>query len=339
MMQLDYPWRLNEMGAFIDRHSGELVLNRHLEEVGAWKGLSVAELRHRDVDLSRQLMHCRPYMDVGYVAAASLLIRADVARTTGIWRDFFIHFDDVEWCMRIAQSGQRIVVSARSLIWHLSAAAKVPTWVLYYDNRNILYLVQTHGVPEDVRTVRKRILLKALYYAVVGHTELANLHIAAIDDFAAGRAGKKDIQLNTRYRPNGQIAAVFDDQQIRRVLIPWTINMQATGIQEDFIRIQQKQSNIEIHFIMPPEGKPLWQLPNVHFVGLPRQRLKRIIRYLAMRGHYDLVLQSDYQKLPLLSLLGARILFVNDEGFFLRPPLTVKEIWETVKQVMSRWLG
>jgi hypothetical protein len=58
-----------------------------------------------------------------------------------------------------------------------------------------------------------------------------------------------------------------------------------------------------------------------------------------MRGHYDLVLQSDYQKLPLLSLLGARILFVNDEGFFLRPPLTVKEIWETVKQVMSRWLG
>ena len=57
--------------------------------------------------------------DVDYVAAGSLLIRADVAKQAGIWRDYFIHFDDVEWCLRIGKMGHRVLASAKSLIWHL----------------------------------------------------------------------------------------------------------------------------------------------------------------------------------------------------------------------------
>ncbi len=339
MMQLDFPWRLNEMGAFVDRHCGELVLNRHLEEIAAWKGLTLKQLRTMDVALNKQLMHCRPYMDVDYVAAASLLIRADVAREIGLWRDFFIHFDDVEWCLRITRSGRRILVSARSLIWHLSAAAKVPTWVLYYDNRNVLYLVKDHGNVADVALVRRRVLLKALYYTLVGHAELAELHIDAVDDFTAGRKGKKDIRLATKYRPNGEIGEIFRDPSIRRVLVPWSVNMQAGGIQAPIMRVMCERKDLEFHFLLDPLGSRHHQLPKAEHIFVPRTAWKRWLRYVGLRGKYDLVLQSDYRKIIPLSWLGSRVLFVNDEGFYLRTPLAVAEVWQMLRKILARWAG
>ena len=121
MMQLTYPWRINEMGAFVDRGRGTLLLNRHKKNVPALRGKSLRDLMSSEIDLSQSLEHCRPWMDVEYVAAASLLIRSSVARSAGVWDDYFIHFDDVEWCLRIAGMGHRIAVSARSLVWHLPA--------------------------------------------------------------------------------------------------------------------------------------------------------------------------------------------------------------------------
>jgi GT2 family glycosyltransferase len=79
--------------------------------------------------------------DVDYVAAASLLIRAEVAKKAGLWEDFFIHFDDVDWCLRIKEMGHRVVCVADSVIWHLSAAQKPITWARYYDVRNMLFLL------------------------------------------------------------------------------------------------------------------------------------------------------------------------------------------------------
>jgi GT2 family glycosyltransferase len=339
MMQLDYPWRINEMGAFVDHHSGTLFLHRHFEEIPSWKGLEVAQLRHKDVDLSKHLMHCQPSMDVSYVAAASLLIRADVARKSGLWLDFFIHFDDVEWCLRIAkQTGKRVLVSARSLIWHLSAAAKVPTWVLYYDARNILYLVKAHGSGlADICQTKRHLLKKALYYALIGHSELAELQLDAVDDFQAGRMGKKAISLKTIYKPNSQIPAIFEDPSIKRVLVPWTINLQATNIQATLISLKSKRPDIQLYYTTMPHGAPLWQSPHSEFVHLPSNRFRRLLYYARMRGSFDLILQSDYHKVIPLSWLGARILFVNDEGFFLRQPLHLAEVIRSLRRVISLW--
>ncbi|MCK5877102.1 MAG: glycosyltransferase family 2 protein, partial [Candidatus Marithrix sp.] len=184
MLQLDYPWRINEMGAFIDRVTGKLILSRHLETVPSWQGSSAQDLLEKDGDLTKHLVHCQPYMDVEYVAAASLLINAKVAKQAGIWRDYFIHFDDVEWCLRIADMGYRVVVSAKSLIWHLSAIAKIPTWILYYDNRNVLDLLKNHGAsPTDLKNLQRYILKKAVYYHIIGKPDLAQLHYDAVDDF------------------------------------------------------------------------------------------------------------------------------------------------------------
>ncbi len=336
MMQLDYPWRINEMGAYVDRGLGQLMLNRHLEEIQPWQGRPVNELLQTTADLSKQLMHCQPYMDVDYVAAASLLIRADVAKQAGLWRDYFIHFDDVEWCLRIRDMRHRVVVSAKSLIWHLSAAAKVPTWVLYYDNRNILDMLKMHGAsPAHLHNVKTYILKKAVYYHLIGKSDLAQLHHDAVDDFNSNQLGKKAIRLDYQYQSNDKVASVFADNKIKRVLLSWTANLQATGMQEALIQACLQRPELQVECLTVAGITPVFQLPNPSFVTFPASRLRRYWYYWRLRNHYDLVIQSDYEVFPLVSWLGKEVLFINDEGFSRRPCPQWKNVW----QAGWRWLG
>ncbi len=338
MMQLDYPWRLNEMGAFFDSATAKLFFNRHMEEVMNWKGLSTDELLKNDADLTRHLMHCRDFMDVDYVAAASLLVRSEVARSAGLWLDFFIHFDDVEWCLRIGKTGHRVLVSAKSLIWHLSAAAKVPTWVLYYDNRNVLYLLKEHGAaPDDLTKTGRRVLKKGLYYTLIGKTEFGGLFFSAFDDFITNKTGKRDISLSFRYRSNKLIDEVFKDSSIRHILIPWTVNMQATGIQEPLVKAMKERDDLKIDFVITPEGFRICQLPWSKFISLSNYKIFRWIQYFFLRGKYDLVLQSDYFIHPGLSWLGSDILFINDDGYCRTKPPGLKSLYMAALSLMSRW--
>ncbi|RKZ43080.1 MAG: hypothetical protein DRQ41_06160 [Gammaproteobacteria bacterium] len=333
MMQLDYPWRINEMGAFIERTMGTLILHRHLEDIAPWQGRSVQELLNVKADLSQHLMHCQPYMDVEYVAAASLLVRAEVAKKAGLWRDYFIHFDDVEWCLRIAKMGHRVVVSAKSLIWHLSAAAKVPTWVLYYDNRNVLDLLKTHGAnKQDLRLLKRHILKKGLYYSLIGKSDLAQLHYDAIADFQAGHYGKKAIKLAYTYQNNTRIKKVFLDPSIKRILIAWSVNLQATGIQEALVQAQLQRPELQIDCMSQPDGRSVYQLPRAQFIKFSTFKLKRWLTYWRLRGNYDLVIQSDYQVVIGLSWLKSRLLFINDEGFCERPQPKLADVWYALKQ-------
>jgi GT2 family glycosyltransferase len=334
MMQLDYPWRVNEMGAFIDRGLGQLFLNRHLEEIPAWQGRSVQELLTTEVDLSKYLMHCQPEMDIEYVAAASLLVRADVAKQAGLWRDYFIHFDDVEWCLRIAEMGHRVVVSAKSLIWHLSAAAKVPTWVLYYDNRNVLDFLKTHGAEAaSLQRLIRYILKKAVYYNLIGKPDLARLHYEAITDFTAGNLGKKDIKLLSTYQPNNKVMSVLLEPTVKNILVAWTVNLQATGLQKALVQAIRSRPELSSDFLTLPGGKPLFQIPHANFVIMPKN-FSRWKTYWQLRGRYDLVIQSDYQPSYGLSWLKADLLYVNDEGFCRYPSPKFKDVWRAV----MRWI-
>ncbi len=339
MMQLDFPWRINEMGAYVNRQDGALILNRHFEEILHWRGRSPQELiTDEQLDLSKTLMHCRPYMDVEYVAAASLLIRTEVAKQAGLWQDFFIHYDDVDWCLRIGRMGHRVVVSAQSVIWHLSAAAKIPTWVLYYDNRNVLVMLKTLQVSAQVlRNTIRYTLKKAGYYALLGKTDLSRLHKDAVDDFLNNRLGKKDIKLDAPYQANNNISTVFMDDQIKKILISM-VNLQATGIQAALIQAMQQRPELDVEFLADPFTQiHIYQLPNARFVHLSFNRFKRYFTYWQWRNQYDLVIQSDYQPFIFLSWLAPQVLFINDDTFSVRPRPSIKAVWQTIRWYLSAY--
>lgn len=337
MMQLDYPWRINEMGAFLNQEWGQLIFHRHLEQILPWQGIPIHELLMGEVDLSKRLMHCNSFMDVDYVAAASLLVRTQVAQEAGLWRDYFIHFDDVEWCLRIAKKGHRVVVCAKSLIWHLSAAAKVPTWVLYYDNRNILDLMRTHGTSKKgIQRIIQYIFKKAVYYTLIGKVDLAQLHHVAVQDFQKGLFGKREINLTGHYQKNTDIIHALLEPSIQRILVAWTVNLHATGIQEALVQVRLHRPDLHIDWMPLPDGVKVYQYPQAHFLApLSRWRLKRWITYFKMRGNYQLVIQSDYQPIITLCWIKAKILYVNDEGFCIRPPPQWKELWQAGLQCLK----
>ncbi|GFO77850.1 hypothetical protein BPLS_P6538 [Bathymodiolus platifrons methanotrophic gill symbiont] len=336
MMQLDYPWRINEMGAFVDQQNGTLVFNRHYEEISNWQGTPIDDLLVEDADLSQQLMHCQPVMDVDYVAAASLLIRAPVARQAGLWMDFFIHFDDVEWCLRIGKAGHRVVVSAKSLIWHLSAAAKVPNWILYYDNRNILYLLAKHSGDIAVNNAIRNILKKTLYYKLIGKADLAELHLQAISDFEQGLTGKKTIQLPYKFERVAEIGRILNAPSIKKIIVPWTINMQASNIQNIFVGVMKKRPELDVFYIVSPYG-PQRQLPNTIPIFMPKFVVSRYIKYFRLRNQFDIALQSDYQTIFPLSWIARKNLFVNDENFCLRQAPKLSEVISLSILLVKKW--
>ena len=294
-----------------------------------FRGKSLGELLLGERDLSVLLEHCRQWMDVDYVAAASLLVRFQVARKAGLWDDYFIHFDDVEWCLRIASMGYRIAVSARSLIWHLSAEYKVPTWILYYDNRNMLYMVQRHGGKDAARGLRRHILRKSFDYTLLGKEDLAGLLEQAVRDFDADLKGRKNISLDSCYHDHDNIDELLMAPEVRRVLIPWTIRLDAVGIQGILVQVMKKRPELQVDYLVPPiqeDDALVRQIPGAVPVSAPRGNLRRYLWCLWRTKCYDIVFQSDYQPLLSLSRMGKKILYVNYETMSLRLPLDWKQI-------------
>ncbi|MBF0228854.1 MAG: glycosyltransferase family 2 protein [Desulfamplus sp.] len=341
MMQLDYPWRVNEIGSYYSKDTGSLIFNFHGMSIERWKGCPIEELLNTSNDLSDFIPDFKPYIDVDYVAAASMLVRADVAKKAGIWNDFFIHFDDVEWCLRIANMGYRVLASCRSLIWHLSSAAKIPTWVLYYDTRNALSVMKKHG--EQVYLIDKAInyeLKKAFYYALIGRLELANIIVDGVDDFENGITGKRNIKLPPMLNHLKQhySESPFMDPKIKKVLIPWTINMVATGLQEILVRVAIQRPELEIDFLTAPGGLKIYQFPRANFIEISPRRFSRYIRYLLLRNKYDMVLQSEYQRIIGLSLLGGNIMFLSNTEYCIRHSPTFYDLCLFyLKEVLKRW--
>ena len=339
MMQLDYPWRINEMGAWVNRMDGRLLLNRHLEEIPEWKDRDARELLNSDVEKNITLFHSPPFIVVDYVAAASLLIRADVARNAGRWLDFFIHFDDVEWCLRIARMGHQIVVSARSLIWHLSAAAKIPTWILYYDNRNVLYLLKRHGKGGmALRWAALKVLVKGARQVLIGKPEMKRLFLDALDDFRNGRMGKREIPADIfgNYQDNQGLAEILTAPGVANLLIPWTVNIKATGLLSCLEKVIMKRPDVSVTFLLHDNNGP----PDVSFrarnIRIEDSRLLRWGTFFRLRKRYDYVFQSDYLPLAGLALLGSPQIYINDRTFSIRQSPGILAIVQVLVDIFRR---
>jgi len=81
---------------------------------------------------------------VEYVAAASLLTSSAVLRKVGVFADVFIHFDDIDWCFRVAEAGYGVFATTRSYVNHMEGMAKVANWIVYYNYRNRLWFLGNH---------------------------------------------------------------------------------------------------------------------------------------------------------------------------------------------------
>jgi GT2 family glycosyltransferase len=144
---------------------------------------------HNNLELNYQV---GSWINVDVVAAASLLVRAELVRKMGCFENYFLHFDDVEWCLRAVQYGANVAVAPRSIVWHDSPDQKVRPWISYYDERNLCYCFEKHR-PELLLKRLRVVFPKLLYYSLTGRQFWVEVYLNGYHDFLNGIQGQMPV--------------------------------------------------------------------------------------------------------------------------------------------------
>src|SRR3989338_11579858 len=87
-------------------------------------------------------------LPVDYITGAAFLIKREVIEKIGLMREeYFLYYEDVDWCVRARNAGFKCVVVPESKVWHkVSATNKEgsPSYI-YYHTRNSLILAKFNG--------------------------------------------------------------------------------------------------------------------------------------------------------------------------------------------------
>lgn len=150
--------------------------------------------------------------EVDYCAAASLFAHRSIFERVGVFKDFFLHFDDVDWCLRAKSVGYKTYIVFASRVWHPSAYAKQKTWILYYDIRNFLYVYSEHS-KKLLGFALAHYLIYAIYLYAHGFARSSKLILSAIRDFYSGAMGQRHKEAEP-LSPLTDVAAIV--QRFRR---------------------------------------------------------------------------------------------------------------------------
>lgn len=136
--------------------------------------------------------------EVDYLAACSILIRRTCLEQIGVFGNFFIFYDDVEWGLRAKQSGWSMWGIPASVIRHQYGAIKpIIPWREYYRKRNRLALLAVYPTKKG-GAFASLIYLGYLNYLIYSHkwlnfTDLYYAYLWARQDAIHGRLGKQDL--------------------------------------------------------------------------------------------------------------------------------------------------
>lgn len=164
-----------------------------IQEIGGYIHEPKAHLKtyfgNSPIKSTAEILAGKPYLTVDICAAASLLFRREIIEEIGVFENYFLHFDDVEWCLRAKQAGWVVAAHPASIIWHSSPDFKQRPWISYYDERNLCYCWQKHK-PELLLKRLKLLLPKLIYYSLTGRYFWAEIYLQGLTDFLQKIKGK-----------------------------------------------------------------------------------------------------------------------------------------------------
>jgi GT2 family glycosyltransferase len=111
----------------VDRRTGVVSRQHAGESVQAWR-------------------QCASF-EVEIASGAAMLVRHEVCEQIGLMdEDFFLYFEEVDWCLKVRRAGYRIRAVPQSLVWHDVSATLGPTCPVidYYMLRNRLRFIARH---------------------------------------------------------------------------------------------------------------------------------------------------------------------------------------------------
>lgn len=220
-----------------------------IQEIGAHISPWLGGLKQCFSGQIRLTVETKPWT-VDYIAACSVLIKRECLEQVGVFGNFFLFYDDVEWGLRTKRLGWSLWGVPASVIRHQFSATK-PTlaWREYYRKRNRLTVLLMYP-PQKGSYGASLIYLWFLSYLVLankwrGYFSLYSAYLWARQDALQGKLGKRDL-------------AILNDIESNKPIFqfPENVNEVLVDIGEsagDALFLMQKirQANPSIDFYLP----------------------------------------------------------------------------------------
>jgi GT2 family glycosyltransferase len=88
--------------------------------------------------------------EVEWISGCAILVRRSVIEQVGMLdADYFIYWEETEWCIRTRKAGWKIFNVPEAKIWHKGVQRdyQPKAYVTYYSTRNHLYTLAKHNAP------------------------------------------------------------------------------------------------------------------------------------------------------------------------------------------------
>jgi hypothetical protein len=138
---------------------------------------------------------------VDFVTGCAMLVRRDVWEKVGLLDDqFFMYYEETEWCVRASRMGYKIMLVPAAMIWHkisVEARAASPRTYYYMTRNRLLFLSNTkvglrtwaYILTEYVQTF----LSWSLWPKWREKRHLRSTMLRALSDFTRGRFGQMTV--------------------------------------------------------------------------------------------------------------------------------------------------
>ena len=139
--------------------------------------------------------------DADYLPGCSILLPASVIPLIGLMpEEYFMYFEETDWCTRMKRKGVSLRYVPSSVIWHHFQDVKMDqAFSVYYYNRNERLFWYRYGSIQQRLSLIGRVIfkslpsaLRALYHAPSDeHVAVFTAHVHSCLDFLLGRFGKQ----------------------------------------------------------------------------------------------------------------------------------------------------
>ena len=109
--------------------------------------------------------HFREPHQVEWISGCAILVRRDVIEQVGpLDKDYFIYWEETEWCIRAGLAGWKIFHVPEAKIWHKGVQRdyQPKPYVTYYSTRNHLFTLSKHHASLTARLYTWKNLLRTL---------------------------------------------------------------------------------------------------------------------------------------------------------------------------------
>ncbi|MFQ6119425.1 MAG: glycosyltransferase family 2 protein [Methanosarcinales archaeon] len=149
-----------------------------------WTKVNLTDITRNKIDKEQ----FRKIRDVDEVAGSSLLIKVEVIYKIGLlYSDYFLFFEETEWCVQAKKNNYAIYANLNSKIWHKGSASTstIPGVAQYYLTRNRFLFMKRNATNAQIISFLIYFLVIEVIYAMI-HFLLFNRNVDSIKQFYKG---------------------------------------------------------------------------------------------------------------------------------------------------------